>query len=153
MITWFFHSRRFFYTYSFLYFVTHVLKFVVNIIGVCSFVFGISLANIESHRGSTKNILMFINLIALLILIVTLLMLGRLPKAEEDLSFKVWPHLITRTQHCNFFQLNVTNIYDRIIIKHPFIWLKTGIYSKTKNGCSYFIVNVLRYLWFPLYRV
>lgn len=51
--------------------------------------FGISLANMASHRGTTKSVFMFINLISLLVLIVTLLMLGRLPKAEEDLSFKV----------------------------------------------------------------
>lgn len=55
--------------------------------------FGISLANIQSHHGNTKNVLMFINLVSFLVLVVTLLMLSRLPKAEEDLSFKVSKHV------------------------------------------------------------
>jgi len=67
----------------------YVSRALIAIFSVCSFVFGISLANMASHRGTTKNVFMFINLISLLVLIVTLLMLGRLPKAEEDLSFKV----------------------------------------------------------------
>lgn len=57
--------------------------------GVVTFVFGISLANMETHRGTTKIMLTMINLVSLTILLVTLLMLSRLPKAQEDLSFKV----------------------------------------------------------------
>jgi len=57
--------------------------------GVFTFVFGISLANMESHHGNTRNVLMIINVISLLVLLITLFMLARLPTAVEDLSFKV----------------------------------------------------------------
>jgi len=64
------------------------LKLYFNI-GVCTFVFGISLANMESYHGTTRKVLMIINVISILVLLITLIMLSRHPTAEEDLSFKV----------------------------------------------------------------
>jgi amino acid transporter len=67
----------------------YVSRALIFIFSVCTFVFGISLANMESHHGNTRNVLMIINVISLLVLLVTLFMLSRLPTAVEDLSFKV----------------------------------------------------------------
>ncbi|XP_022163259.1 high affinity cationic amino acid transporter 1-like [Myzus persicae] len=67
----------------------YVSRALIFIFSACTFVFAISLANMESHHGNTRNVLMIINVIALLVLLVTLFMLGRLPTAVEDLSFKV----------------------------------------------------------------
>ncbi|XP_022163277.1 cationic amino acid transporter 2-like [Myzus persicae] len=67
----------------------YISRALIFIFSVCTIVFGISLANIESHYGNTRNGLMIVNLIALLVLLITLFMLGRLPTAVEDLSFKV----------------------------------------------------------------
>ncbi|VVC32907.1 Hypothetical protein CINCED_3A006066 [Cinara cedri] len=67
----------------------YVSRALITIFTVFSFVFGISLANMESHRGTVKTVLMLVNLVSLFVLLVTLLMLGRLPEAQEDLSFKV----------------------------------------------------------------
>ncbi|XP_025416766.1 high affinity cationic amino acid transporter 1-like [Sipha flava] len=67
----------------------YVSRVLIAIFSAFSFVFGISLANMESHYGATKNMFMIINVISLLVLLITLLMLSRLPTAVEDLSFKV----------------------------------------------------------------
>ncbi|XP_060870377.1 cationic amino acid transporter 2-like isoform X2 [Metopolophium dirhodum] len=67
----------------------YVSRALIFIYSVCAFVFGLSLANMKSHYGNTKNVLMIINIISILVLLVTLFMLSRLPTAVEDLSFKV----------------------------------------------------------------
>ncbi|XP_015372124.1 PREDICTED: high affinity cationic amino acid transporter 1-like [Diuraphis noxia] len=67
----------------------YVSRALIFIFSVCTFVFGISLASMESHLGNTRNVLMIINVISLLVLLITLFMLARLPMAVEDLSFKV----------------------------------------------------------------
>ncbi|XP_022163272.1 cationic amino acid transporter 2-like [Myzus persicae] len=67
----------------------YISRALIFIFSVCTIVFGISLANMQSHHGNTRNVLMMVNVIALLVLLVTLFMLGRLPTAVEDLSFKV----------------------------------------------------------------
>lgn len=72
--------------------IIHICFKLIVFKGVFSFVFGISLANMASHHGTTRNVLMIINILSFLVLLVTILMLGRLPKAQEDLSFKVWKH-------------------------------------------------------------
>lgn len=67
----------------------YVSRVLILIFSIFSFVFGISLSNMASHSGTTRNVLMIINILSLLVLLVTMLMMSRLPKAQEDLSFKV----------------------------------------------------------------
>ncbi|XP_008184790.2 high affinity cationic amino acid transporter 1 [Acyrthosiphon pisum] len=67
----------------------YVSRVLIFIFSVCTIVYGISLVNIESYHGNTKNVLMIINIISIFVLLVTLFMLSRLPTAVEDLAFKV----------------------------------------------------------------
>ncbi|KAL4112398.1 hypothetical protein QTP88_016197 [Uroleucon formosanum] len=67
----------------------YVSRALILIFSMCAFVFGLSLANMESQHGNTKNVFMIVNIISILVLLVTMFMLSRLPTAVEELSFKV----------------------------------------------------------------